>query len=206
MKNTPPGALRFVTDTLPGIRRIRSGRGFRYVRADGRELRDPPELARIRSLAIPPAWTSVWVSPIANGHLQATGRDARGRKQYRYHPRFRATRDTAKYERVIAFAEALPAIRRRVGRDLRRRGMSREKVLATIVALLEMSHIRVGSAEYARANRSYGLTTLRNRHARVRGATVRFVFRGKSGVRHDVDIRNPRIANVVRRCQELPGQ
>jgi DNA topoisomerase-1 len=198
--------LRYVSDEDPGLRRVRSGRGFRYVAPDGRAVRDRETLDRIRSLAIPPAWEGVWICPRPDGHLQATGRDDRGRKQYRYHPRWREVRDESKYGRMIAFAHALPKIRRRVARDLARPGMPREKVLAAVVRLLETTMIRVGNAEYARSNRSFGLTTLRNRHAEVRGSKVRFRFRGKHGIAHDVDLDDPRLARVVRRCQDLPGQ
>src|SRR5436190_2199245 len=170
--------LRYVSDEGPGIRRHRAGDSFRYTGPDGRPVRDAETLARIRSLVIPPAWTDVWVCPIENGHVQATGRDARGRKQYRYHPRWRAVRDADKYERLVAFARALPRIRRHIDRDLRRQGLPREKVLATVVKLLEVSFIRVGNEEYAQQNSSYGLTTLRDRHVRVRGSEIRFVFRG----------------------------
>jgi DNA topoisomerase-1 len=197
--------LRYVSDGRPGIRRIRAGKGFRYVKADGKPVRDAATLARIRSLVIPPAWTKVWICALENGHLQATGRDARGRKQYRYHPCWRATRDETKYDRIFAFGRALPAIRARVDADLRRHGLPREKVLATVVRLLETTLIRVGNEEYARENNSYGLTTLQNRHVRVTGETVHFAFRGKSGVRHRIDVRDGRLARVVKRCHDLPG-
>src|SRR5215208_7168256 len=202
---TAPG-LRHSTDRRPGITRRRSGRGFSYRDADGNVLRDRETLARIRSLAIPPAWTDVWICPYPDGHLQATGRDAKGRKQYRYHPRFRRGRDAAKFERLVAFANALPAIRSRVDEDLARPGLPKEKVLAAVVRLLELTLIRVGNEEYARLNRSFGLTTLRDRHADVEGSRVQFRFRGKSGQDHEVGIRDRRLATVVRRCQELPGQ
>ena len=198
--------LRYVTDASPGIRRRKAGKGFRYVGPDGKAVRDPEALARIRRLAIPPAWTEVWVCPDPQGHLQATGRDARGRKQYRYHPRWRAVRDEAKYGRTIAFAEALPAIRARVERDLRRPGLPREKVLATVVRLLETTLVRVGNPEYARQNGSYGLTTLRDRHADVRGARVRLRFRGKAGKAHEVELEDPAVARVVRRARDIPGE
>jgi DNA topoisomerase-1 len=198
--------LRYVSDAGLGIRRKGSGKGFRYVGPDGRAVRDPATLARIRALAIPPAWTEVWICPTAGGHLQATGRDARGRKQYRYHPKFRAFREETKFARMIAFAQALPGIRRRVARDLARRGLPREKVLATVVRLLETTLIRVGNEEYAKTNRSFGLTTLRENHVAVRGNTLRFEFRGKAGKRHRVAIEDARIARIVRRCQDLPGQ
>jgi DNA topoisomerase-1 len=197
--------LRYVGDDQPGIRRQRRGRGFRYLGPDGDPVRDRPTLRRIRSLAVPPAWTDVWISPDPLGHLQAVGRDAAGRKQYRYHPRWRAVRDRAKYERLIDFGRSLPAIRARVNADLARPGLPREKVLATVVRLLESTLIRVGNEEYARRNRSYGLTTLRSQHARVDGGSVRFEFRGKGGKRHVVGVSDRRLAAVVRRCQELPG-
>ena len=198
--------LRYSTDARPGIRRVRAGRGFRYVDPDRQGLTDAETLARIRSLAIPPAWTDVWICPSPNGHLQATGRDARGRKVYRYHARYRDRRERAKYDRMIEFAKALPRIRKRVARDLGKPGLSRDKVLATAVSLLERTLIRVGNDEYARQNRSFGLTTLRTRHATVEGTRIRFRFTGKGGRVHDVGIRDRRLANVVGRCQELPGQ
>jgi DNA topoisomerase-1 len=198
--------LRFTTDARPGISRRRAGRGFSYRDPDGGTIRDTATLARIRSLAVPPAWTDVWISPDPRGHLQATGRDARGRKQSRYHPDYRASRERVKYDRMLAFARLLPRIRERVDADLARQGLPREKVLAAVVRLLELTLIRVGNDEYARLNRSFGLTTLRDRHAHVRGSQVRFRFRGKSGVMQDVTIRDRRLARVVGRCQDLPGQ
>jgi DNA topoisomerase-1 len=198
--------LRHSADTRPGITRRRAGRGFAYRDPDGRTIRDAATLARIRSIVIPPAWTDVWICPWPNGHLQATGRDARGRKQYRYHPRYRARREGAKFERLVAFARALPAIRAQVDRDLSRPGLPREKVLAAVARLLELTLIRVGNDEYARLNRSFGLTTLRDRHATVRGSAIRFRFRGKSGQEHDVGLRDRRLAAVVKRCRDLPGQ
>ncbi len=197
--------LRYVHDQGPGIRRVRSGKGFRYVGPDGKTVRDRDTLRRVRSLAIPPAWADVWVCPAPNGHLQATGKDARGRKQYRYHPRWRAVRDETKYHRMIAFGLALPKIRARVEQDLARPGLPRCKVLATVVRLLETTLVRVGNEEYARANHSFGLTTLRDHHAHVEGTKVRFSFRGKSGVRHEVAVTDRRLARVVQRCQDLPG-
>ncbi len=167
---------------------------------------DERELARIKSLAIPPAYTDVWICPIQNGHLQATGRDARGRKQYRYHKRWREVRDETKYERMLAFAEALPDVRKRIEADLALPGLPRDKVLATVVQLLETTAIRVGNDEYAKDNGSFGLTTLRNKHAKIEGSTVRFRFRGKSGVRHAIDLQDRRLAGIIRQCQELPGQ
>ena len=197
--------LRYVSDVRPGIVRVRHGRSFRYIGADGDHVDDLPTLRRIRSLAIPPAWTDVWICPVAHGHIQAVGRDARGRKQYRYHARWRVVRDEAKFDRVIQFGRALPAIRERVEKDLDRAGLPREKVLASVVRLLETTLIRVGNAEYARDNGSYGLTTLRTRHVTVEGARLRFEFRGKGGKRHTVDVSDRRLARVVRRCQDLPG-
>jgi DNA topoisomerase-1 len=198
--------LRYTTDDRPGLRRRRAGRGFTFLDTEGRTITDERELRRIRRLAIPPAWTDVWVSPDPRGHIQATGRDARRRKQYRYHERWREVRDETKYERMVDFARALPRIRRRVARDIARPQLTRERVLATIVRLLETSLIRVGNDEYARENSSYGLTTLREKHVRVVGSRVTFRFRGKSGREHDVDVRDPRVARVIRRLQELPGQ
>ncbi len=198
--------LTYVNEHRPGLSRRRVGRGFIYLDTDGRRIRDRAVLARIRSLAIPPAWRDVWICPSSHGHIQAAGRDARGRKQYRYHPRWREARDETKYARMFAFAHALPRIRARVRADLARPGLPREKVLATVVRLLERTLIRIGNEEYARANRSFGLTTLRTRHVAVRGATLRFRFRGKGGREHMVDVRDPRLARIVRRCQDLPGQ
>ena len=198
--------LRYVSDEQPGIRRTRSGRGFTYRAADGSVVRDPATLARIRSLAVPPAWSDVWISPNQQGHLQASGRDARGRKQYRYHPRWREFRDAAKYSRMLAFAAALPGLRARTDQDLALPGLPREKVLAAVIRLLEATLIRVGNEEYARQNRSFGLTTMRSRHAQVTSGSVRFSFRGKSGIRHEVAVIDRRLARVVRRSQELPGQ
>jgi DNA topoisomerase-1 len=199
-------ALRYVSDAGPGIRRKRSGTGFSYRAADGSPVRDKATLARIRSLAVPPAWREVWICPTAEGHLQATGRDARGRKQYRYHPRWRLVRDETKYERMQVFGATLPRIRSRLRRDLALPGLPRDKVLATIVRLLETSRIRVGNEEYARNNKSFGLTTLRNRHVEIEGATLRFRFQGKSGKSHTVDVSDRRLARLVERCRDLPGQ
>ncbi len=198
--------LRYVSDSRPGITRKARGKSFAYRAAGGAAVRDVETLRRIRSLVIPPAWTEVWICPNENGHIQAVGRDARGRKQYRYHPRWHEVRDEAKYGRVLAFGEALPRIRRRIAADLRRRGMSREKVLATVVRLLETTLIRVGNDEYAQQNGSYGLTTMHNRHAKVRGGGITFEFKGKSGKQHRIDVRDPHLAKLIRRCQELPGQ
>jgi DNA topoisomerase-1 len=198
--------LRYVTDIVPGITRVRRGRGFSYHDSDGTRIIDKETLSRIRALAIPPAWHDVWIAPTANAHIQATGRDDKGRKQYRYHPRWRAVRDEIKYDHVTSFGHALPAIRRRVKRDLSRHGLPQEKVVATVVALLEATLIRIGNEEYARENKSYGLTTMRNRHVDVGSRSVRFHFRGKSGQYHEVSVSDRRIATIVKRCRELPGQ
>ena len=198
--------LRYVSDAVPGIHRAQGKKGFRYFEASKKLVRDKATLARIKALSIPPAWTQVWICPFASGHLQATGRDDRGRKQYRYHPRWREVRDQTKYLQMTAFGRALPAIRRRVARDLRRSGLPRKKVLAAIVKLLEVSHIRVGNDEYARANKSFGLTTMRNNHVQAAGAKLRFQFRGKSAKFHNVTITHRRLAKVVRNCQGIPGQ
>ncbi|MEO5939586.1 MAG: DNA topoisomerase IB [Candidatus Limnocylindrales bacterium] len=203
---TRVGGLRHASDDRPGITRRRAGTGFSYRDPDGRPIRDRDRLDRIHSIVIPPAWTDVWVCPWPNGHVQATGRDARGRKQYRYHPRYRARREGAKFERLIAFANALPAIREQVERDLGRSGLPRAKVVAAVVRLLELTLIRVGNDEYARLNKSFGLTTLRDRHATIDGSAVTFRFRGKSGKQHEVGLRDRRLASVVRRCRDLPGQ
>jgi len=198
--------LRYVSDRSPGIRRVRSGRSFRYLSPDGKPLRDPEALLRIRKLAIPPAWTQVWICSLEHGHIQATGRDARGRKQYRYHPHWRRTRDETKYHRMLDFGHALPQIRAQVRRDLRGPELSRRKVLATVVHLLETTLIRVGNEEYARENRSFGLTTMRDRHVAIQGARVHFEFRGKAGVSHAIDLHDRRIARIVKQCRDLPGQ
>jgi DNA topoisomerase-1 len=198
--------LRYVTDEAPGIARGRRGKAFRYLHPDGTAVRDRPTLGRIRALAVPPAWREVWICPREDGHLQATGRDARGRKQYRYHPRWREVRDETKYGRMIAFARTLPRIRRRVARDLARPRLPREKVLAAVVRLLEATRMRVGNEEYARDNASFGLTTLRERQVQVRGAKLKFRFRGKSGVEHAIELSDPRLAAIVRRMQDLPGE
>jgi len=204
-----PGRLVRVSDSSPGISRLRRGVGFVYRDARGRKLTNDAELRRIRSLAIPPAYTDVWICEQPNGHLQATGRDARGRKQYRYHPRWRQQRDARKFDRLIEFGAALPRIRARVARDLASvdgPGLMRAHVLATVVRLLDTTLARVGNDEYARENRSFGLTTLRNRHAAVQGSRLRLRFRGKSGVLHDVVVEDRPVARVVRRCRDLPGE
>jgi DNA topoisomerase-1 len=198
--------LRYVSDRKPGIARQRDGAAFRYRHAGGRAVRDAETLDRIRRLAIPPAWEGVWICADPNGHIQAVGRDARGRKQYRYHARWRAVRDEAKFERMVEFARTLPLMRARVAIDIGRAGMPREKVLATVVRLLETTLIRVGNDEYAKQNGSYGLTTLRNRHASIRGRKLVFDFKGKSGVKHRIDLEDARLARIVKDCQELPGR
>ena len=198
--------LRYTTEEQPGMCRRRKGRGFTYVDRDGVPVRDDGELRRIRRLAIPPAWTDVWISPSPLGHIQATGRDARGRKQYRYHGRWREVRDEAKYGRLSDFAIALPRIRERVDADLGRPGIPRERVLATAIRILEETFMRVGNVEYARDNGSFGLTTLRSKHVDVEGSRIAFRFRGKSGKDHEVDVRDRRLARVVARLQQLPGQ
>jgi DNA topoisomerase-1 len=195
-----------VSDARPGIRRKRAGSGFTYIRPDGSRLAEANALKRIKSLAIPPAWTDVWICPVSDGHIQATGRDAKGRKQYRYHPRFREVRESTKYEHVVAFAEALPGIRKTVKEHMALHGLPREKVLATVVHLLETTLIRVGNDEYADQNNSYGLTTLKNRHVAVDGSEVRFRFSGKSGKHWSLHLRDRRVAKIIKACQELPGQ
>ncbi len=205
IESAKAAGLRYVSDAKLGIQRKRFGKGFRYVDADGKPVRDTETLVRIKSLVIPPAWTEVWICPHPKGHLQVTGRDARGRKQSRYHPRWREVRDETKYERMILFGLALPTIRERVEQDLAKPGLPRLKVLATIVRLMERTLIRVGNEEYARQNKSYGLTTMRNKHVEVDGSTVTFNFQGKSGVKHTVDITDRRIARIVQRCQDIPG-
>jgi DNA topoisomerase I len=198
--------LRYVSDADPGIRRLKSGRGFTYRGADGRTIRDRSTLARIGALAIPPAWTDVWIGSTPNGHIQATGRDARGRKQYRYHARWRQFRDETKYERMALFGENLPLIRRRVTADLQLPGLPKPKLLAMIVRLLEKTLIRVGNEEYARSNGSFGLTTLRNHHVEVDGSAIRFRFKGKGGIAHDLNLTDRRLARLVRKVRDLPGQ
>ena len=198
--------LRYVSDDSAGITRKKKSSDFAYYDIEGRMIKDSTELKRIRSLAIPPAWRNVWICKQANGHLQATGVDAKGRKQYKYHPDWRTVRDEAKYERVMSFARTLPKIRAQVAADLKRPGLCREKVLATVVKFLEVSLIRIGNDEYAQENGSFGLTTMRNRHVAVEGATVTFDFRGKSGKKHKITVSDRRLANIVRKCQDLPGQ
>ena len=197
--------LRHVTDDIPGIARRRAASGFDYLDPDGHLIGDFATLSRIKALAIPPAWTAVWICPFPNGHIQATGRDARGRKQYRYHSRWRETRDETKFDRMLMFSRALPRIRARVDADLRRHGLQRERVLAAIVRLLELTLFRIGNSEYSKANNSFGLTTLRNRHAAVSGDTIRLAFRGKSGVWNESRVSDRRLARIVKRCRDLPG-
>ena len=198
--------LQYVSDDRPGYTRRANNGDFEYLDTQGQKIRDEQRVLRIKRLAIPPAWTDVWICPSSKGHIQATGRDARRRKQYRYHERWRELRDENKFGRLADFARALPKIRRRVARDMRLHGLPREKVLATVVRLLERSFIRIGNEEYARENKSFGLTTMKNRHVTVKGARLRFRFRGKSGRHHDVDVTDQRIAKIVSKCQDLPGQ
>jgi DNA topoisomerase I len=198
--------LIYVSDEEPGIRRRKSGKGFTYVLPGGSKVEDKVTLERIRTLAIPPAYTDVWICPKANGHIQATGRDAKGRKQYRYHPAFREVRESTKYEHMLDFAQALPGIRARIQEDMGRRGLPREKVLATVVHLLETTLIRVGNSDYAKQNKSYGLTTLRDPHVQVNGSDLRFQFKGKSGKSWRLQVKDRRVAKIVKACQDLPGQ
>jgi DNA topoisomerase I len=205
VESAKSAGLRYVSDAKPGITRKRWRKGFRYLDAEGAQVRELETLARITSLVIPPAWTDVWICSNPKGHLQATGRDARGRKQSRYHPRWREVRDETKYERMMAFGAALPTIRDRVERDLARPALPREKLLAAIVRLMETTLIRIGNIEYAKQNQSYGLTTMRGKHVRVDGSTITFKFQGKSGVRHAVDITDRRLAKIIQCCQDIPG-
>jgi DNA topoisomerase-1 len=205
VESAKAAGLRYVTDSQPGMQRKRHGKHFRYLDAQGKPVRDKETLARIKSLVIPPAWSDVWICSNPKGHLQTTGRDAKGRKQSRYHPQWRAVRDETKYERMTIFATELPGIREKVDRDLSLPGLPRSKVLAAIVRLMETTLIRVGNEEYARENHSYGLTTMRNKHVEVDGASITFDFQGKSGVRHTIDINDRRLARIVQRCQDIPG-
>jgi DNA topoisomerase-1 len=198
--------LRYVSDDRPGYTRKSKGDDFDWLDTDGKSIRDEQRLLRLKRLAIPPAWTEVWVSPLANGHIQATGRDARGRKQYVYHDRWREVRDENKYDRIISFGKALPKIRRRVAKDLKLPALPRNKVLATVVQLLESTFIRIGNEEYARENKSFGLTTMKDRHVEVKGAKFRFRFRGKSGREHEIDVTDRRTAKIITKLQDLPGQ
>ncbi|HUL94798.1 MAG TPA: DNA topoisomerase IB [Usitatibacter sp.] len=197
--------LHYVTDGVPGITRKRSGTGWSYYSAGGELIRDAAQRRRIGSLAIPPAWTDVWICPDGQGHIQATARDARGRKQYRYHASYREACDRSKFRRMLEFSEILPLLRERIERDLASPDLSRRQILATVIRLLDKTLIRVGNDEYARENRSFGLTTLRRRHVKVNGTSVRFLFRGKSGVEHDVSIADRRLARIIQRCHDLPG-
>jgi len=198
--------LAYASDQDPGIRRVKTGHGFGYRDADGRAVKDAATLERIRRLVLPPAWTDVWICPDPNGHIQAVGRDQRGRKQYRYHDAWRQAQDETKFDRLIAFGRALPKLRAKVEADLARRGLPREKVLAAVVRLLETTLIRIGNSEYAKANKSFGLTTLRDRHAEISANGVKFQFRGKSGKVHETGVRDRRLARIVKACQDLPGQ
>ena len=198
--------LHYVTDGIAGITRRRAGAGWSYYAPGGARIASAAERMRINALAIPPAWTDVWICPDPKGHIQVTARDGRGRKQYRYHPLYREARDQSKFRRMLEFSEILPEIRERVERDLRARDLTRRQILATVVMLLDRTLIRVGNDEYARENRSFGLTTLRGRHVEIKGAKLRFSFRGKSGVDHVVDVSDRRIARIVQNCQDLPGQ
>jgi len=205
LESAAEAGLRYTRCDGPCIRRIRCGKAFRYLGPDGKPVRDPKHLARIRSLVIPPAWTKVAICPSANGHLQAVGVDARGRKQYRYHPRYREVRDQAKFSRMIAFGTLLAVVRRQVEMDMKRPGLPKEKVLATVVRLLETSFIRVGNDEYAVENDSFGLTTMKDRHVRIAGARLMFRFRGKSGQNHSIELTDRRLATIVKSCRDLPG-
>lgn len=205
LESAKTAGLRYVTDRAPGIKRKKAGKGFTYLNAKGERVGEK-DLARIKALVIPPAWTDVWISSYANGHIQATGHDDKGRKQYRYHDRWRQVRDETKYTRMIEFGRALPRIREQVEKDMSRHNLSKEKVLATVVRLLETTYIRVGNEEYARTNKSFGLTTMRCRHISVTAKKVRFKFRGKSGKDHSITVEDPRLARTVKRLQELPGQ
>lgn len=206
VKAAKAAGLRYVSDATPGIRRKRAGKGFSYIGRDGKPIHEQEELRRIRALAIPPAWTNVWICPNPRGHIQATGRDAKGRKQYRYHPKWRKIRDETKYDRMIAFGNALPFIRERVAHDLALPGLPREKVIAAIVRLLDTTSLRIGNEEYARENGSFGLTTLREDHVDISGSTLHFQFRGKSGKEREIDIKDRQLARIVKKCLDLPGQ
>src|ERR1043165_5335087 len=206
MQSAKAAGLRYVADNQPGLRRLKVGTGFKYVDAQESVVKDDATLKRIRSLAIPPAWTDVWICRFPNGHLQATGRDDRKRKQHRYHPLWREVRDATKYDRMMEFGKALPRIRKRIARDLQRPGLSREKVLATIVRLMDLTLIRIGNEEYAKTNHSYGLATMKDQHAKIRGERVQFSFRGKSGKYHNIAVEDKHLARVVKHCQDIPGQ
>lgn len=197
--------LRYVSDALPGFTRRRRGQNFSYYDTESNRIRDQQTLERIHKLALPPAWTDIWICPLAHGHLQASGRDARGRKQYRYHDKWREVRDQGKYERMLQFGKALPRLRQIVAEDLKKPGLPRDKVVATVVDLLDKTRIRIGNREYAKNNNSYGLTTLRNRHIHVDGARIQFEFKGKSGVMHRIQLHDRRLARIIKKCQDLPG-
>ncbi|HXM83958.1 MAG TPA: DNA topoisomerase IB [Burkholderiales bacterium] len=205
-KSATHAGLRYVTDGVSGIQRRRVGSGWAYYAPDGARINDAGTRRRLNALAIPPGWTDVWICPDPDGHIQATARDARGRKQYRYHPSYRDARDQSKFRRMLEFSEVLPTLREGLERDLRAAALSRRQILATVVTLLDKTLIRVGNDEYARHNRSYGLTTLRRRHVQVEGATLRFSFRGKSGVEHTVSLAERRLAHIIHRCRDLPGE
>ena len=205
LESAAEAGLRYIRGSGPCIRRIACGKSFRYVGPDGKSLRDSAHLGRVRSLVIPPAWKNVWICPSPNGHLQAVGWDSRGRKQYRYHPRYREVRDQTKFSRMIAFGTVLAIIRRQVQQDLKQSGVPKQKVLATVVRLLETSFIRVGNDEYAKENDSFGLTTMKSRHVRIAGAKLHFHFRGKSGQEHSIELTDLRLARIVKQCQDLPG-
>jgi DNA topoisomerase I len=206
VEDAKAAGLRYVTDEGAGIQRELKGREYQFFDAKGKRITDEEDVRRIRKLAIPPAWTDVWICPDANGHLQATGRDARGRKQHRYHSRWRETRDENKFNRMIDFAKSLPKIRERTAKDLGKAGLLREKVLATVVRILETGLVRVGNEEYVKQNKSFGLTTMRDRHVKVNGSAIHFEFRGKSGKEHEVKLNDPRLAKIVKGCQDIPGQ
>lgn len=205
VKAAKTAGLRYVNDTSPGIQRQSQGKGFIYIGIDGKRISDESEIKRFEALAIPPAWKDVWICPLAHGHLQATGRDGKGRKQYRYHHHWQKIRSQTKFNRMIPFSTALPSIREQVEHHLGLKGLPREKVLATVVKLLETTCIRVGNVEYAQENKSFGLTTLRARHVDISGSTIRFQFKGKSGVEHDIEVNDRRLARIVKRCQDIPG-
>ncbi|MBA3945698.1 MAG: DNA topoisomerase IB [Herpetosiphonaceae bacterium] len=205
LESARAAGLRYVTDTKPGIRRERMGDDWIFIKPNGKPITSPDEIKRIKAIGIPPAYTDVWICPLPNGHIQATGRDAKGRKQYRYHPRWREVRDETKYGRMITFARVLPELRKRVDHDLSLPQLPREKVLATVVRLLETTFIRVGNTEYARDNKSFGLTTMRDRHVTIEGATIHFAFVGKHGVKHEIDIKDRKLAKIVQRCRDIRG-
>jgi DNA topoisomerase-1 len=206
VKSAQAAGLRYVSDEIPGIKRVKTGADSRYIDPRGKPVRDRNTLNRIRSLAVPPAWRDVWICPLENGHLQATGRDDRGRKQHCYHPLWREVRDATKYERLVDFGKVLPKIRQRIARDLARPGLTREKVLATIIRLMDVAFMRVGNEEYARQNKSYGLTTMKDQHAEIRGERIRFAFRGKSGKEHSIEVADRRLAKIVKHCRTYPAR